>query len=433
MTRSRRIPIVLGLLLATALPARAEVSEFTVDGLSVILKRVPNSAVVSAGLYLKGGSVAMKPEQAGIERFLFTVAARASMHYPKEELSARMDRMGSSIGVDAQFDYTALNLRCLRQHFEPSWDIFADVIQHPALDSLEVALVRERLLTGLKREVENPDRYISRLANGRLYAGHPYSTHMYGTEASITALSGADLRAHYEARMTRGRMLLVVVGDLEKQDLKDRVKRTLSDLRKGKGKLPDLPDVIATTGGDLNLAARDIPTVYVLGVHPAPNLASPDFYPFMVATRILRNRLWEEVRTKRNLAYAVSSGYSQRATNYGYIWFASASPDTTLRVIHDEIRKLQREPVGEKDLGDQISLFITDYFERLETAASQNDFLARYEIIGNGWEETERFVSKLRKVKPKDVQRVAKQYMMHYHHGVVGDSTKVDRGLFTEM
>ncbi len=425
--------LVLSLFISRPVEAGGAVSKFQVDGLDVLLKRVKNTPVVSAALYLKGGSAVLTPEQAGIEKYLFTVARRGTRNYPKDKLNAELARMGTRIGIDAQFDFTALTLRCLRENLDPSWNIFTDILQHPVIDSVEVERVREQMLTGLKREMENPDAYVSRVANTLLYAGHPYEIHYSGTEQSVSAISRHDLRTYHKSRLTRSRMLLVVVGDIDKKSLKKKITSSLITLRRGSGDPPSLSDFLERNASDVKVVSRDIPTTYVLGFHPAPGLTSPDFYPFMIATRLLRDRLFEEVRTKRNLSYAISSGYSQRKTNFGYLYFNAAEPDTTLKVTFEQVSRLQAEPVPEKDLTAQISLFITSYFLRIETAASQNEFLARYELLGDGWEETERFVDKLRQVTPADIQRVAKKYMRHYHFGVVGDANKIDRTLFTSM
>ncbi|MDA0745187.1 MAG: pitrilysin family protein [bacterium] len=425
--------ILLILLFATSVPANTAVSKFRIDGLDVLLKRVENTPVVSAVLYLKGGSAVLKPEQAGIEQFLFTVAQRGTRNYPKDKLNAALARMGTQIGADAQFDYTGLTMQCLREHFDNSWSIFADVVQYPVLDSTEVERVREQMLTALKQETENPDDYVSRIANDLLFAGHPYEVYRNGSETSVSAITRQDLRAYHRQRLSRSRMLLVVVGDLDEKTLKQKIKSSLTVLRKGKYSPPNLPALLARDQANAQVVERQIPTNYVIGYYPAPGLTSPDFYPFMIATRLLRDWLWEEVRTKRNLSYAVSSGYSQRTTNFGYLYFNAVEPDTTLKVSFEQVRKLQNEPISRKELADQISMFITSYFLRLETASSQNEFLARYELMGNGWEDTERFVDNLRQVTPEDIQRVARKYMQHYHFGIVGNPEKIDMELFKSM
>lgn len=433
-TLFRVLPILLApVLLAAPAGAQSAVSEFQTGGLDVILKRIQNTPVVSAVLYLKGGSAVLKPEQAGIESFLFTAATRGTENYPKERLNALLERMGTGLGVDAQFDYTGLTMRCLREHFDASYDIFADVVQHPEIDSAEVEIVRQQMLTGLKQETENPDGYVFRIANNLFYAGHPYEIYYRGTEESVGAFSRGDLLAYHRRSFVKSRMLLVVVGDIDRKDLEARIGATLAALPQGSYTPPDLPAVLEREGARIEIVEREIPTTYIRGVHAAPPITSPDFYPFTIATSILRDRLFEEVRTKRNLSYAVSSGHAQRRTNYALVSFNTTAPDTTLKVIFEQVERLKNEPIPEKELKSQISLFITRYFLRLETAASQNEFLARYEIVGDGWEETERFVDMLRRVGPGDVQRVARKYMRNYHFGILGDPEKVDRQLFTSM
>ena len=73
----------------------------------------------------------------------------------------------------------------------------------------------------------------------------------------------------------------------------------------------------------------------------------------------------------------------------------------------------------------------TRHESETETNDAQNAFLARFELVGKGWEDTEKFVAGLRGVKPEDIMRVARTYMKHYHFGMLGDPSKIDETLFT--
>jgi zinc protease len=150
----------------------------------------------------------------------------------------------------------------------------------------------------------------------------------------------------------------------------------------------------------------------------------------LMAINILRSRLFEEVRTKRNLTYAVSSGLGRRPYNYGFLYATPKDPDTTLKVIYDEVEKLQEVPVDPEDLSDQIEVFLTRFYMDQETNAAQASTLGSAELVGGGWEQSLVFIQRIKGVTPADIQRVARGYIKNIHWGVVGSPQAVDPKLF---
>jgi predicted Zn-dependent peptidase len=71
---------------------------------------------------------------------------------------------------------------------------------------------------------------------------------------------------------------------------------------------------------ELEISSREIPTNYIPGQFQAPSLDDPDYPAMQDALTTLSRRLFEEVRTKRSLSYAVGSGMSQRNANYGLLF-----------------------------------------------------------------------------------------------------------------
>ena len=150
-----------------------------------------------------------------------------------------------------------------------------------------------------------------------------------------------------------------------------------------------------------------------------------------IAASILRQRLFEEVRTNRGLSYAVSSALGNRLSNYGYIYVTAVEPDTTLKVMLKEVRRIQEEPISDKELRDKISVFTTRYYMQNETNAAQAALLAALEIKGGGYRKVENLVNGLKEIKPEDVLRVTSKYMRNFNFIVIGDSSKIDETLFT--
>ena len=139
----------------------------------------------------------------------------------------------------------------------------------------------------------------------------------------------------------------------------------------------------------------------------------------------------DEVRTNRGLSYSVFSSLGSRLSNYGVIYVTAVEPDTTIKVMIKEVKRMQKETLSDKELRDKITVFTTRYYKRNETNAAQASLLAEHEIKGRGYKMVENIVNDLKKVTPEDVLRVSSKYMRNFNFIVIGDSPEIDEALFT--
>lgn len=419
-----------------AAPLRGQaprVEPFEAAGVPVLLKRVETNQVVAAQLFIRGGAANLSPETAGIERFLFAAAERGTEKYPKDLWHARLAATGSAVSGSAGHDYSTFALRTVRDSWDEAWDLYTQALLHPTLPPEEVELVRGQLLNAVRQRKDNPDAYVRELADSLFYLGHPYAINPEGTERALAAIGREDLRAWHARRLTKDNLLLVVVGDVERGDLEAKIRAAFGGLPE-RGEAGRPVEVPAAAGARVAVVERELPTNYVRGTFRAPGLADEEDYATLsVALSILSDRLFEEVRTKRNLSYAVASGLSSRLANYGLLYVTAVEPDTTLRVMLAEVRRLQEELVSASVLEQAVNVFVTEHYLGLETNASQAALLGRFELLGGGWEEAEDFVDEVRSVTAEDIRRVMREYVSGIHFAVLGDPAKVDPALFTSM
>jgi zinc protease len=423
--------VTLPLLLAP-LSALGLTEEFTVNGLKVILKENPANEIVSASLYLRGGVFNLTPATAGIEPLIFNTAMNGTKKFPKEVLNAELARMGTQITGNAGQDYSSVSLRCIRPNFDKSWDIFADVVLNPTLDPKEVELSRTRLLTGIRQEKDNPDTYLRLIGDSLFYAGNPYALDPTGTEESVSKITIDQMRQFLKDNLVTSKLLLVVAGNVDKEDLGKKVAATFGTLPTSDYR-PEFPPEVKHASAEVVVEPRQLLTNYIIGYFTAPSIRDADYYPMRMAMSIMQQRVFEEVRTKRNLSYAPAAFLQNRFANCANLYVTATQPDTTIKVMLGEVKRLQTELISGKELRDKITDFLTTYYLQNETNAAQASFLAQYELSGLGWQASEQFVQNMKKVSPEDVERVAQTYIRDIKFAVLGDPDKIDRRLFTSM
>jgi len=413
------------MLLAIAVALTSATTSFDVSGVHVILRQNDANNVVAANLYFLGGARQVTDANAGIEPILLDVSERGTLHYPKNALRDRMSRLGTEIVTRPSADWTMFGIRSSAEAFDSTWAVFADRVMNPTLSKSEIALVKAQYLSGIRQRRDDPDALADYLADSIAYVGHPYAVSVVGNERSIQAIDSAALREYQRTQFVTSRMLLVVVGNIDRPHLERLVAQSIGKLPRGSYKWTEPPRVPEAQTA-LVVERRQLPTNYILGYYSGPLASGADYQALRVATSVLTGRMFAEIRVRQNLTYAVHAPFVDRAATLGGLYVSTVSPDTTLKLMRAAIVDLQQgmlDPVGLKELEQQ---FITEYFLDNETNAAQADFLARSQLYEGDYREADRFVQELLNVTPEAVQRVARKYMRGIRFAYVGDPSKLD-------
>lgn len=422
--------LLLLLVSATALAAQAlpdtGTIRFDVGGVRVIHRQTDNN-LFFAKLYLLGGTQLVSQETAGLEPFLLDVSERGSARYPGERLRRALARSGSQMGVEAHRDWTVFGIGTTTDRLDSAWAIYTDRLLRPTLAPEDVEFVRGTTVAALAQREDSPDALLEHLADSVAFAGHPYGIPPRGTAQTVGRITREQLQQFHREQMLQSRMLLVVVGNVPRAKLQQMIASSLGTLPRGEYRWSPPPTNQQRPGSSVLIEPRRLPTNYILGWWEGPPAGHPDVPALRVASAILSGRLFAEVRSRRNLTYAVEAKYRDEALTSGGLYVTTTRPDTTLGIMRVEIRNLQSFAIPTENLRPLIQQFLTEYFLDNESSGEQADFLARAELYRGDFRAAERFVADLRAVTGEDVQRVARQYMRGIRFAYIGNPTQVNR------
>lgn len=405
------------------------ISDFEVNGLKVIVKRRPNAPTVAAGLFIRGGVRNLTPQTAGLESLMLSTATEASKKYPRDVMRKELTKMASNIGAGSNEDFSVISLASTRPNFDKTWDIFTDAVMNPSFTQADFDLTRTRILTALRNQSLSPDSALDSLQNRVVYANHPYSNDPNGSPETIAALKLADIRAYHQKVMQTSQLLLVVVGDVDPAVLQKRVADSLGKLPKGNYKETPLPQ-LTFEKSSLDITNRALETNYVKGVFAAPSLDNPDYHAMRVAMTLLQSRVISVVRNQNQLSYAPNAEMEDDAANSAYIYVTATDANQSVFLMLKIIESMREDGVSAEDFTGLPGYFLTTYFIKQETNASQVAELARYELTGGGWRNSLDFIDKMLAVKPEDVKRVANKYMKNIRFVVIGNPSAINKEIF---
>ena len=334
----------------------ALVSEFDVNGLKVLVKRRASAPTVAAGLFIRGGARNITEKNAGIESLMLDVAAEGSKKYPREVVRRELAGTGSGIAAGSNNDYSVFSLATTRQNFDKTWDIYTDLILNPTFETADLGRIREGIVTGLREQESDADNFLQVLQDRVIYANHPYSNEVRGTSETLNNFTAKDLRDYHKKMMETSRLLLVVVGDVNADDLKKRIAATLGKLPRGDYKETPYPP-LDFSKATVDVSTRTLPTNYVQGVFNAPPLSSPDYSAMRVAMTFLQGRVFQEVRVKRQLSYAPNAELNSLSANTANIYVTAVDANQAVSVMLNEINNLKTTPIDEETISGHQRTF----------------------------------------------------------------------------
>ncbi|MBI1763510.1 MAG: insulinase family protein [Acidobacteria bacterium] len=402
----------------------------TANGLKAIHRQVKGNEVIAVRIYFKGGVRNISEKTAGIEPVLLEVAQQGTKNFPKGLLNREIARTGTVIESAGALDYSIVAMRCVRQHFDRSWQLLTDIVLNPLFDEKELALVKEQFLSARRQESDSPDEVVAQTSDKLLFRAHPYFNRPDGTIESIGALTANDLKTYHAKMLETSRMVVVFVGDVPLGDIKTKIETSFGKLPKGNFQSAVLPEFKSAGAPEFQLINRAVQTNYIRATFTAPALDSPDYPAMSVLTNILQQLFFQEVRVKRNLSYGADANLLALGANAGNLTVTTQKPNETVRVMFEQIDFLQRQIIREEPLGNIVSGFLTSFYTKLETNDAQAARLGEYELLGGGWRRALTWLDEVRKVKPEDINRVAKTYLKNFHFAAIGNPAYFDKELF---
>ncbi len=407
------------------------VKEMMVDGIKVIYKPSTKD-IISIALYVKGGTTNYSKEQEGIEALTMSVLAESgSQKFPRDKFHSTLESMGTTVNAGSGLDASKVTMNCLKSKWDQSWEIFADMVMKPAFDENTFNNKKEEAINNLKQSESDPDSHIDDLINAEVYKGTNYNKMVAGTEASLTKLTADDLKKYYSSLVAKNKLFVVFVGNLSEDDIKTKV-----NMLKGIpiGSAPAVastekrPDFAASS---LFKEDRKLATNYIKGVMDCPNPGSADYMAMKIAIQILSDRLFVEIRTKRNLSYAPYSYVAGHKSPYSAMYVSTTDPAQSVQVMTDEVKKIRKNGFDAKELTDKKEQYLTKYYMNLETNSALAATIGDNENLST-WKTATKVLDEVQKLKLEDINTAFRKYTKAIRWLYLGDTANLDEKIFTQ-
>jgi zinc protease len=301
------------------------------SGPFLLIERDASLPLLHGGICTRSGSTEDPVELAGLTRICGRLMRRTAAGMGADEVDAKIDRMGASMGLDSGHGSTALSGSVLARSFESFMELLEQILTAPGFAADELERLKRETLAELTEVLDSDQQLAQRWFLRNLFEGHPYGRTVIGSEKTLSAIGVEDVRRCYARHFTRENVIFSFAGAAEPERVERAARSIWNALPSGPGPTPPPPEPKAPKGRRLVFVDKPERTqtqilIGCIGSHPSDD----DHYPLLVANTVFGGtftaRLTQEVRAKRGWSYGAYSslGYDRRRQAFSMWTFPKA-------------------------------------------------------------------------------------------------------------
>lgn len=383
------------------------------SGAHVLVQPRRHLPLVSLAIAARGGSLLEGRAQAGLTALMSRASIKGTAKRTAAQIAEEAEAMGGSVAPGGGADIVDWEISVPSRHFERALDLVCDVALNAAFPEQELEIERTLTLAELERTRDDMYRYPLRLCLQTAFADHPYGYTLQDVERGVRAATQTQLREWQAQRITR-EPWIVVTGDVAPEDVVRRVEAVLPS--KLDGTAPAPPRAQWRNAGRRTSEARDKAQTALALAFPGPAHDHEDVHVLRVLANAaggLGGRFFEELRSKRSLAYTVALLPLNRLAGGAFIGYIATSPereDEARAGLLEQFASLIERPLAEADIERARRYTIGTWQIRRQTnSARLHDLLEAY-VLGRGQAEIDEFEERIRAVTREQVRAVAERY-----------------------
>ena len=425
--------VALTTLLAYGPAAAAALAhrEVLPNGIVLLVAERPAVPIVAVRVLMRAGAVYDPPDRAGLANLTGAVLTRGTAKRTGPELDSAIEFVGGSLQAGAARDGLTVSLAAQKKDLTLGLDLVSEVVLTPAFPEAEVARKVSEIQAAIKRSEEDPNTVAARALSRLVFQGHPYASPVEGTRESVARLTRDDVVKFYGEHARPDTTIVAVVGAVTVDEARREIMARFGSWARPTHPLPSVPPATASASTREETITRELTQTTIMFGRQAIGQTDPDYFPLAVASYVLgggsASRLYTRVREESGLAYSVYSWVSP--WRHGASFAVSAQTRTAevpkvVVMIREELARMGRAPVGDRELALAKQYLIGSFPLRLDTSGKVADFLVAVEDRGVGLDYPDRYKERIGKVTAADVQRVAAKFFppSSFDLVIVGDT-----------
>jgi zinc protease len=416
-------------------PKRIELS----NGMVIFLQEDHELPTIDGTARIRGGSINEPVSKTGLIDIYGEVwRTGGTKSQTGDQLDDFLEVRAAKVETGGSSDSTSISFSCLKGDLDDVFKVFLDVLQNPEFRADKIDIAQKEEDDGISRRNDDVGGIAARESAKLAYgADNPYTRDPeYATVAAITRQDLIDWHAKY---VHPNNIIVGISGDFDSAAMEARLRAAFESWPKG----PQLPkdDIQFSPAkpGYYLIPKDDVNQSNIRMVALGTTRDNPDYYAISVFNEAFGggfiSRLFNDIRTKRGLAYGVGGGIG---TNFGHpgilqisMGTKSASTIEAIQAADEDISELATKPITEDEIRRAKDDILNAFIFRLDSPDKILGERMTYEYYGYPPDWLDKYEAEIRKVTASDVNRVAAKYLHKDQLAVlvVGNTKEFDKPL----
>jgi zinc protease len=387
------------------------------NGLTVYAIRHSEQPVISIRLTIGAGAASDPAKLPGLASFAAALLNQGTETRSANQIAEAVDRIGASIEASADMESTTISANGLEENTTTLLELMTDMLLHPKFAEEEIARLKQRTLSSLEANMEEPEYIANAVFDRVLFGAHPYAHPVEGTLQSIAAISRQDLVAFHQTFYAPNISALAIVGDISTSDAFKLAERYFGTWKKRDVPKPQL--AAPPKPGSRRIVIVDMPdtvqTEIRVGQLTVPR-NDPDYFKVLLANYVLggsqTGRLHKKLREERGLtygAYATIEPHKGPGSFYAITDTRTEKTGEALGLILDEFQELQKSEATAQELKDTKTFIIGSFPLTIELPSNLTNRLMSVFLYELGPDYLKTYRDRIAAVTAADMLQMSKQ------------------------
>ncbi len=385
------------------------------NGVRVISEEMGHVRSVSLGVWIRTGSRRETSEENGISHFIEHMLFKGTKKRSAEEIARSVDSIGGGLDAFTAKEMVSYNTKVLDEHLPIAFDVLADMVRNPLFREEDIEKEKGVILEELKMDVDNPEYLLHEIFSSNFYKDHPLGKPIIGSKDTIRAFDRDMIDSYFQRYYSPSNILITAAGNLNHAALVDLAREHFEDLKFGGQLAPEVAPV-----PHARLVFRDKKSLeqthLYMGVPAYPFPHELRFACYTLNTILgggMSSRLFQNIREKQGLAYAVYSELSMYRDTGCMAIYAGTAVETAGKVIDSivkEFREMKENLVPAEELRRAKDNLKGSFMLGLESTSSRMGNLARQDLYFQRFFTLDEMLESIEAVTAEQVREIAREF-----------------------
>jgi predicted Zn-dependent peptidase len=385
------------------------------NGFRIVTESMPYVRSVSLGIWIGSGSRVERVPENGLSHFIEHMVFKGTKTRSAEDIAKSVDSVGGGLDAFTSKELVSFNTKVLDEHLPFAFDVLSDLVLNPLFRDEDIEKEKGVILEEIKMEADQPEFVLHEAFIGNFWKGHGLGRPILGTKETVKKFTREMLLDYYGRVYSPESITITAAGNLEHDEIVKLVESRFASLSRREEITLGPPPV---TNAPIILKKKEsLEQVHIAMGVPCYPLAHACRFPLYVLNTVLgggmSSRLFQDIREKQGLAYAVYSELNMFSDTGCFTVYAGTGAETAKKVIDSvvgEFRQLKDELISTDELRRAKDHLKGSLMLSLESTSSRMSNLARQELYFHRFMSMDEMLEKIEAVTRDEVQQVAQEF-----------------------